>query len=1061
MDFNDPDSSIEYGDDEQQNEVVPSSETSISDNELTTTITEHKQSPVDCAPSSNGANSICVKNQLHTSGRNVETNAAIEPESDGGGSGAGVKSESESESESRLVIQSENETTDNDTAASTLATTTIKENGGTASLKKSAKRKSTAKINNKQQHNKNDINDDVNFGDASEFSDDDEKFMGFTVEDISKCTSWAPSVLLKRIKTDSPNSTATNLIEDKVEQKTPKVKMNDIKPTVEPTPVPVPVPPPPQSTTPPKPPTVTTATDSPAHIIKTDPRYRNPFKFGWRREVVFRANLSSTTKSDNRGEVYYHSPSGRKLRTKNEISTELRALKDQSLDIGDFSFAKESIGMPVEQEIVRSAKVQTPSQKRPQASLPEAIPTPEVLGKRIPKPKMPKGASPPPPSSIGNKSRTPATSNKRQPEREIIEVIQPKAAKINSKSNREPCTINCVLAMGIIPQLQCKKCQFMYHHECVGKDGSRHITTFVCEHCKREKSEAAQSAQAAAAAAAAANKDQQIENKMVNANSTEQLTTPIRPMKKAPLPNSLTKSATSTPTNAKSAKDDTAAPTEHDLSAPQSIAIVAGRKYIMVPKTAKIATTPDSVNGNQTTKSSSRPHTPVAGSKSTSSRSSSTANRTSPSLPAANNVYASAPASVHSVFASEFFNNVSRGYDILFNIFQYLKVQELLRASSVCRMWNHVANNSILWQTVRMKNSQANDWTGLMAALRRHGTRHLDLRKILISSSLDWNDFITHISRVPDLETLHLCRCPSEVVTALLETNTNLQALNALSITGNSFSFPTSCNMPALRELRLSSGTKSSGSSMSIENLRALLQLDSLRHLSLTSFESLDANQLEPLASLTALESLELGKCNNLAGGFAKNILIKLRNLERLRLEDGKGCATFDILEAIEKLPKLVQLELVNFDIKPGFDTRIAQCRRLKRLLIIPTYISQSATTNNLVLSSIAHLGDTLQSVTWVVTQELIRVTDLYTDECHEGQPRKPNEDKIPIIKPVPMMRESPKINTSGEASTQLVEILPLSQVDKIIRTNIPKLNLKIQKVPFTATWRQTISETS
>lgn len=92
------------------------------------------------------------------------------------------------------------------------------------------------------------------------------------------------------------------------------------------------------------------------------------------------------------------------MEKKNEISAELRALKDQSLDIGDFSFAKESIGMPVEQEIVRSAKVQTPSQKRPAASLPDAIPTPEVLGKRIPKPKMPKGASPPPPSTA-NKSR--------------------------------------------------------------------------------------------------------------------------------------------------------------------------------------------------------------------------------------------------------------------------------------------------------------------------------------------------------------------------------------------------------------------------------------------------------------------------------------------------------------------------------------------------------------------------------------------------------------------------------------------------------------------------------
>ena len=193
MDFNDPDSSIEYGDEQQlQNEVVPSSETSI--NELTTTIAEHKQSPVDVPPSSNGANSIGVKNQSHTSGRKVFETNAIEPESDGGGSVTGIKSESESESESRLVIQSENETTDNDTAASTFAatTTTIKENGGTASLKQSAKRKSTTKINNKQQHHqhhKNDISNDDD-DDASEFSDDDEKFMGFTVDDINKCTNW-------------------------------------------------------------------------------------------------------------------------------------------------------------------------------------------------------------------------------------------------------------------------------------------------------------------------------------------------------------------------------------------------------------------------------------------------------------------------------------------------------------------------------------------------------------------------------------------------------------------------------------------------------------------------------------------------------------------------------------------------------------------------------------------------------------------------------------------------------------------------------------------------------
>lgn len=378
-----------------------------------------------------------------------------------------------------------------------------------------------------------------------------------------------------------------------------------------------------------------------------------------------------------------------------------------------------------------------------------------------------------------------------------------------------------------------------------------------------------------------------------------------------------------------------------------------------------------------------------------------------------------------------------------------------MRASSVCRMWNHVANNNILWETIRMKNSQANDWSGLMTALRRHGTKHLDLRKILIPSTLDWNDFITHICHVPDLRSLHLCRCPAEVVTALLETNTHLTSLNALSIQGDSVALPIECNLTGLTELRLKSN-----SPISIENLQSLKNLTNLRHLSLTSIKLADVNQLEPLTMLTNLESLEFGDCNTLTSPFAKNILPKLRKLERLRLEKGQErCCTFEIIETIEKLPKLSQLEMVNFDIRPGFDTRLAQCKRLKRILLIPTYISQSAATNNIIMSSIAQLGSTLQAITWVVTQELIRVTDLYTNECHsDGQPRKPSEDKIPIIKPVPMMKDSPKLNSSPDSNTQLVEILPLSKVEEIIRTNIPKLKLKIVKVPFSTTWRQTIN---
>lgn len=340
-----------------------------------------------------------------------------------------------------------------------------------------------------------------------------------------------------------------------------------------------------------------------------------------------------------------------------------------------------------------------------------------------------------------------------------------------------------------------------------------------------------------------------------------------------------------------------------------------------------------------------------------------------------------------------------------------------------------------------------------MTALRRHGTHDLDLRKILIPSSLDWNDFITHIGSVPDLETLHLCRCPTEVATALLETSTNLKSLNALSLVGKIIEFPAQCKLNRLTELRLKSG-----SSISIGNLVALRNLPALRHLSLTSIKDLDAAKLEPITTL-ALESLELGECTNLTILFARNILLKLTKLRRLRLENGKEkCATFDILDGLEKLPNIRQLELVNFDIRQGFDTRIAACKQLKRILLIPTYISQSATTNNLVLATIAKLGPHLQSFTWVVTQELIRVTDLYTDECHTDGPKKPSEDKIPVIKPIPMIADTQK-STTSDTSPQLVEILPLNRVDKIVQTNIPSLKLRIVKVPFSATWRQTIGD--
>lgn len=74
-----------------------------------------------------------------------------------------------------------------------------------------------------------------------------------------------------------------------------------------------------------------------------DPLFMEPFKYGWRRELVLRSgseesccvnsptnlvHILEPTLSKEKGEVYYITPTGKKLRTRHEI---LGQLNDQNL----------------------------------------------------------------------------------------------------------------------------------------------------------------------------------------------------------------------------------------------------------------------------------------------------------------------------------------------------------------------------------------------------------------------------------------------------------------------------------------------------------------------------------------------------------------------------------------------------------------------------------------------------------------------------------------------------------------------------------------------------------
>lgn len=353
-----------------------------------------------------------------------------------------------------------------------------------------------------------------------------------------------------------------------------------------------------------------------------------------------------------------------------------------------------------------------------------------------------------------------------------------------------------------------------------------------------------------------------------------------------------------------------------------------------------------------------------------------------------------------------------------------------------------------------MKNSQVNDWSGLANTLKRNGTKHLDLRKMLVASDTEqmWQQFGNNIGRVVNLETIDLCRCSASVVVGLFESNPGLRILNAVSIKTDHLDLGDLGRLTELRELRLRAL-----STMALSNLKSMEALTQLTHLSITSAALSETDNLHVIGKLVNLESLELGECPKLSASFAES-LGSLRKLEKLRLEKGTDhCCTFDILDTVATLPNLAQLELVNFDIKPSFDAHLKKCRNIKRLLIIPTYISQSATTNNVILNGILNLDDHLEQLTWVVTLELLRVTELYVDQCDVSpRERRQVEDKIPVLKPVPGLAEEDQPNEMN-ADVPQVEILSLNKVENILSKHLPKLRYSILKVPYPATWRQTM----
>ncbi|CAG9762205.1 unnamed protein product [Ceutorhynchus assimilis] len=854
-----------------------------------------------------------------------------------------------------------------------------------------------------------------------------------------------------------------------------------------------------------------------------DPKYLKPFKYGWKRELVWR---STNVRDQLRmGDIYYYNPAGQKLRSFREIS---QHLNNEKLTLDNFLFFKVPLGVnDPDKEIVRHAgegRKSTSSKATPRKtdSLVVGVTPTNSRSKRssavgVINAAREKEKEVAIPSSPRNKKKAPAKRGRSAKKTDLLTKPEPMEVDLAPTKSRtskpcQPCSISCEGLQGIVPMLQCHMCLCLYHYQCEGQNTDE-IPNYVCKNCQDQELTPNSAIASPPSLTPDVNSPSSSPTAKVKRTQPPEFRVPLPPIVQRPKKvNSKEPSISEVPIVTQKPLESSsslvggltsyhphnvqivnnAEPTI--MSRPQIIEYINGRRFMIIPKYNYMSVSSNTSHSDDASTSSGpmislAPRQEVSEVEGPSSskggeeeieddvqavpedRDDNMTNETSlrqgkdtldQSKTQSRNQKpkrVSSSSEGRSLLMANYLQNLAFGYTNLLSIFQYLKVQDLLRAGRACKMWRDISRNPILWETIRMKNSKVYSFEGLSNALKRYNTVNLDLRKMLLPNKGNdiWPEFSNSIGEVQTLKKIEFCRCPAAVMEKLPISNPNLEIINSVMIKSDIMNFDSFANLNYIKELRIKAVT-----SMTLNSILSLKELKNLKILALTSVLHLNRLELSVLAELTNLESLDLGECTEFPATFGQDVLIKLEKLEKLRLEKGQdSCHTFELLDTVKDMKNLQQLELINFDIKAGFDKAIESCTQLKKLMIIPTYVSQSATTNNMVMASALRLRASLTHFVWGVTLELIRVTELFVDQCDDKKNKKVTGtlDCIPVLKPVPDISKDQTIQPASNPPQ--VEILPLTNLQKLLLNSLPTTRVKILKIPFHATWRQTLQDSA
>ncbi|XP_025418801.1 uncharacterized protein LOC112689348 isoform X3 [Sipha flava] len=831
----------------------------------------------------------------------------------------------------------------------------------------------------------------------------------------------------------------------------------------------------------------------------SDPIFKLPFEYGWKRELVYRntGDSSSINRANRSGDVYYYSPINRKLRSLREIQEQLDStLTDENpLTIESFTFLKQPIGMNDRtKELIRDANTKLSKEDSfvGVAVKPKKVKTPvrpfdyelsdnennksaskmKIVFKNV---KMSKSKSKKDNSNVEEPSSTPeyiaedwqaiqssVTPKVSSPKTDDAEVNVDHIKRRLSTSDGEvimqaPCGIRCPNSHEPAT-LMCAQCLVYYHPACVNLNASLKIVGYVCINCRSY----------------VRNKNKRVESShsVVGVPEIEQLRVePIRIRQVHQTSDRPNFFIDRTPIM----KSDESNYESDDERSDENNSVL---KTIMCQGNVIETAMVDGIFHEQY----------VYEMKQTRGPSLMTCVVQEPKYldenPEMNGSLKEMPS--HMAFM-ESFNHMVKAMRY---VFSHLKVQELLSASRVCTAWHIIAMNRLLWQNVRLKNSMVYDWNKFVETINNQGTVSLDSRRMLMPSKVDefenfWLRFSIAIKKATKLKTIELYRCPTHVVEDIIYSLPQLSVLNATSLKNPNPKDSKNSNeimtlnlgylgqLTNLTELRLKSPC---GLKLSV--LPSFDKLINLKTLALTSIKSFPVDWSSSMESIsTGLEFLEIGDCSFLSKDFAR-LLKRFNNLTSLRLENCVGkWENFaqDVFIVIRNLEKLRILELINIEFSSSVEDELEKCFGIKALLIIPAYVSQSATTNCHVIDCLKKLSKTLTHLVWGLTHELLRVTDTFIAQYQQNQhsigynlelshTKEPGNNHIPILRTrKPRLRpgEEPVAEKEKDKDTadNNVDILSVSALEKLLETMMLGAKTKVIKIPFKGTTRVNLAE--